>query len=742
MNKAETEKNGLKRIRILSGAVFAAALLFFASAYCVKADETENGISAAAETICQDTETAEETGDPLFVQDLETEADPEKLSDDTEGSFAPADSEPAAPETVIANPGSGTEGKKAGLSDGTIITDAEAESAPEQDPPGAETGQGGSSEGDPEDPVEPAEPAAPLTIYNGFDYARVFDFSYYMDQYPELQTRFGAAGDEFGALQYFVQYGMWMQQKACADFDVQSYRNANPDLREKFRLSYPAYYRQYCSEGYAQNRKTSGVTVLQDPATVYKGTDYAKVYNYSYYLSKYPAVKNACGEDDFAALSWFVNNGMTDRHQASSSFDVRSYRNANPDLRLKFGVSWVSYYLHYINGGYKESRKATGVSALQNPVTAWEGTDYARVYNYSYYLNKYAAVKSACGTDNDVAVLVYFVRKGIPAQQQAIGTFDEVFYRYTHEDLRDQYGSDYRSYYLHYIKTGASQNRTAVTPALTASYTGFRTNALTVMYYRNGSKTTGWQKVGRDHFYFDNNGILVKNTVIDGFRIDKEGIRERIKGIVFIDPGHQRYANLGKEAVGPGSGVTKMKVTGGTRGVVTKLAEYQLALDVSLQLKKELESQGYKVYLSRTSNDVNISNKERAMMANNADADVFIRIHANSFTSSSYHGVRNCAAASNNPYLSKDVISKGQKLANLLTDYQCRATGQKALPTLLENDMTGINWAKMPTAIVEMGLMSNAAEDRFMADAANQKTIVSGLVNGINEYFRLYPSDK
>ena len=49
--------------------------------------------------------------------------------------------------------------------------------------------------------------------------------------------------------------------------------------------------------------------------------------------------------------------------------------------------------------------------------------------------------------------------------------------------------------------------------------------------------------------------------------------------------------------------------------------------------------------------------------------------------------------------------------------------------------MTGINWAKMPVTIVEMGFMSNRSDDLFMASASGQAKIVTGIANGIDQYF-------
>jgi N-acetylmuramoyl-L-alanine amidase len=205
--------------------------------------------------------------------------------------------------------------------------------------------------------------------------------------------------------------------------------------------------------------------------------------------------------------------------------------------------------------------------------------------------------------------------------------------------------------------------------------------------------------------------------------------------LIAIDPGHQLHADTGLEPIAPGSSTLKQKVSSGTYGPWSGLNEYQLNLDVSLKLRDELQSRGYQVYMIRTSNDVDISNAERAQMAAAAGADIFIRIHANSVDSSSVSGALCYQPSSGNPYLSSSVIAGSQRLSKILVNSECAATGLRNRGLLDGDDMTGINWASMPVSIVEMGFMSSQSDDLYMASSSGQAAIVQGLANGVDAYF-------
>lgn len=227
-----------------------------------------------------------------------------------------------------------------------------------------------------------------------------------------------------------------------------------------------------------------------------------------------------------------------------------------------------------------------------------------------------------------------------------------------------------------------------------------------------------------------------ENTPATETEAGEAQVREQNGYIVAIDAGHQAKGNSEQEPIGPGATETKAKVAGGTTGTTTGLKEYELTFEVSLKLQTELENRGYQVVMVRTTNDVNISNAERAEIANQAGANAFLRIHADGSDNTSASGAMTICQTAGNPY-NGALYSASRALSDNVLSELSAATGCATRNVWETDSMSGINWCQVPVTIVELGFMTNPTEDALMASDDYQDKMVQGLANGLDKYFGL-----
>ncbi|MDP4183417.1 MAG: N-acetylmuramoyl-L-alanine amidase [Bacillota bacterium] len=261
----------------------------------------------------------------------------------------------------------------------------------------------------------------------------------------------------------------------------------------------------------------------------------------------------------------------------------------------------------------------------------------------------------------------------------------------------------------------------------------------------DSEKSNNATKQNADNTKSDNKAVLsgtdVANskqsqaTVSPTGKLSNSKKKKVLEGLIIcIDPGHQQKENLKTEKIAPGSKESKEKNTSGTSGVYTKVPEYALNLDVSMILKDELEKEGAKVVMTRTTNNVDLSNIERAQMANSSKARLVIRIHADGSESKNVSGIS--VLIPGNKYIKDNtILTQSRKAGEAILNSLIKSTSAKSRGVIARNDLTGFNWSKVPVVLIEMGFMTNPYEDTELNTDKYRRKIVTGIIDGLKVYF-------
>jgi N-acetylmuramoyl-L-alanine amidase len=190
--------------------------------------------------------------------------------------------------------------------------------------------------------------------------------------------------------------------------------------------------------------------------------------------------------------------------------------------------------------------------------------------------------------------------------------------------------------------------------------------------------------------------------------------------LIVIDPGH------GTARTGSSSDPGAIGSTG--------LMERDVVMDISSKVAAILTGKGANVVLTRNGTSTNLDLDGRINLANSLNADLFISIHANASLNKSMMGSSTYYYAPySDPFLGSQRAER-IRLAQLIQQSLVSHGGRPNLG-IIENSFKVIRETNMPSVLVETAFISNATEEKLLADPNFRTKIAEGIAEGIESYF-------
>jgi N-acetylmuramoyl-L-alanine amidase len=194
---------------------------------------------------------------------------------------------------------------------------------------------------------------------------------------------------------------------------------------------------------------------------------------------------------------------------------------------------------------------------------------------------------------------------------------------------------------------------------------------------------------------------------------------------VCIDPGHPSENNDGR------------KLLNGVR-------EVEIVWSVAQQLQKLLEENGYEVVLTKSSLGEFVTNKRRAEIANEASADLMLRLHADSEGPSGFtiYYPRKQGQVKGVKGPSPEMIDASGRAARAFHGAFAAELRQELKDNGVKGDeqtfigakqgaLTGSIYSRVPSLLIEMVNLAKPADARWISDAGNQQTFARALLAGV-----------
>ena len=191
------------------------------------------------------------------------------------------------------------------------------------------------------------------------------------------------------------------------------------------------------------------------------------------------------------------------------------------------------------------------------------------------------------------------------------------------------------------------------------------------------------------------------------------------------DKAYQTDGEINVVAIDPGHGGTTIGAS------ANGLNEQDVVLDIGIKLKSELESRGYKVVMSRTTN-VKVPFERRVRVGYNNGADIFVSLHNNAASSSSAKGTETLYNPESK--YSKQLASYVQN--QFINNLPYPMNENRGLKT--RTDLAVLNWAKglgdIPAILTETGFISNPDTNQLLRKDEIRETIAKSIADGIDGY--------
>ena len=172
------------------------------------------------------------------------------------------------------------------------------------------------------------------------------------------------------------------------------------------------------------------------------------------------------------------------------------------------------------------------------------------------------------------------------------------------------------------------------------------------------------------------------------------------------------------------------------------ISEKSLTLAIQSRVKAKLESEGYQVVTTRTS-DTYVDLTDRSRAANASESDIFVSIHINASGSSAAQGIETYYYQPYAEYPSRinatyhanpTRLSMSDTLANAIQSSLINATGAQN-QGVKHQTFAVLRETTAPAVLLELGFLSNPQEAARLNTSAYQETLANAIVAAIKSYY-------